>query len=93
MKDQNNNGIPDSHDLWFPVVRGLILVWSIGLLTVSYFKDTNIDQSFIVTVFGASAASFGLDQMKRKTQQPIIDPDSKVPPSGRTEVPVEFINK
>ena len=81
--DLNNNGIPDAQEKWFIVARAVVLLWSMGMLTASYFMETKVDQAFMVTIFTGSAASFALPKNKR---------DEK-PPTGRTEVPSEFVNK
>ncbi|QIN96870.1 hypothetical protein [Synechococcus phage S-N03] len=40
-------------------------MWSLGLLTYSYFDDSKVDRAFVATTFTASAASFG---MKRSSK-------------------------
>ena len=63
--DINNNGILDSHEKWFLFVRLLVLVWSLGLLTYSYFGSDEVDRAFVATTFTASVASFGVKRMAK----------------------------
>lgn len=86
MVDKNNNGIPDDHELWFLVVRVGILIWSMGMLTASYFTDKHIDQTFFATTTTAAAASFGMKPAKK-------DEKKGVRPTGRTSTPTEFLDK
>ena len=82
--DLNNNGIPDSQEKWFVIARAVILLWSMAMLTVSYFKDTKVDQAFMVTVFTGTAATFALPKAKQEKKE-----EPKVP-QGRTETPSDF---
>ena len=86
MVDKNNNGIPDDHELWFLVVRVGILIWSMGMLTASYFTDKHIDQTFFATTTTAAAASFGMKPAKK-------DEKKGARPTGRTSTPTDFLNK
>ena len=63
--DSNNNGILDSHEKWFLIIRAVVLLWSVSMITASYFTDKKIDTTFLATTFTASAASFGI---KRTTK-------------------------
>ena len=45
--DSNNNGIIDSHEKWFLIMRVIVLLWCMGFLTFSYvFKEDEIDRTF-----------------------------------------------
>lgn len=70
MLDKNNNGIPDSHEFWYLIVRIFVLLWSSSMLTFSYFQDTRIDKTFMATVMTASAASFGVDVRRKEEEKP-----------------------
>jgi hypothetical protein len=63
--DINNNGILDSHEKWFLFVRMLVLVWSLSLLTYSYFGSDKVDRAFVATTFTASVASFGVKRLSK----------------------------
>ena len=63
--DSNNNGIIDSHEKWFLIMRVIVLLWCMGFLTFSYiFKEDEIDRTFLATTFTATAASFGMKRTK-----------------------------
>ena len=48
------------------LIRIIILSWSAALLTASYAgMFTKMDPTFIATVFTASAATFGINTMKK----------------------------
>ena len=65
MADLNKNGILDSHEKWFLVMKVLVLLWSLGFLTASYLGYLkNIDRTFLATTLTASAASFGMKRPK-----------------------------
>ncbi|QJC69099.1 hypothetical protein [Synechococcus phage S-H34] len=46
-------------------MRLLVLVWSLGLLTYSYFGSEEVDRAFVATTFTASVASFGVKRMAK----------------------------
>lgn len=59
MPDSNNNGILDSHEKWWLLMRITVLVWSLGFLSASYLglaKD--VDRPLLATLATASAGSF-----------------------------------
>jgi len=67
------------------VIRVAILSWSAALLTASYAGLlAKMDPTFIATVFTASAATFGINTMKKGGD----DDDKKAEPR-REEVVVE----
>jgi len=67
------------------VIRVAILSWSAALLTASYAGLlSKMDPTFIATVFTASAATFGINTMKKGG-----DDDEKKDESRREEVVVE----
>lgn len=81
--DANNNGIPDSQEFLFTIVKAGVLLWSMSMLSVSYFTETQIDRTFFATTMTASAASFGIKkQEQKKTELP--------QKAGRTELPSGF---
>jgi hypothetical protein len=66
------------------VIRIAILGWSAALLTASYAGAlSKMDPTFIATVFTASAATFGINTMKKG------DDDEKKDEPKREEVVVE----
>ena len=67
------------------VIRIAILGWSAALLTASYAGAlSKMDPTFIATVFTASAATFGINTMKKGG-----DDDDKKEEPKREEVVVE----
>ena len=67
------------------VIRVAILSWSAALLTASYAGLlAKMDPTFIATVFTASAATFGINTMKKGGED-----DEKKPEPKREEVVVE----
>ena len=67
------------------VIRIAILGWSAALLTASYAGAlSKMDPTFIATVFTASAATFGINTMKKGG-----DDDEKKEEPPRREVVVE----
>jgi hypothetical protein len=67
------------------VIRVAILSWSAALLTASYAGLlAKMDPTFIATVFTASAATFGINTMKKGG-----DDDEKKDEPKREEVVVE----
>ena len=77
------------------LIRILILSWSAALLTASYAGAlSKMDPTFIATVFTASAATFGINTMKKGGDDDDDDKDEKpvrrdefveTPPSPRPE--------
>ncbi|QBP06155.1 hypothetical protein [Synechococcus phage S-B68] len=65
MADSNNNGILDSHEKWFLLMRVVVLLWSIGFLTASYLGYGKVDRTFLATTFTAAAASFGVKRVTK----------------------------
>ena len=67
------------------LIRILILSWSAALLTASYAGAlSKMDPTFIATVFTASAATFGINTMKKGGD----DDDDHPAPEPRREVVV-----
>ena len=65
------------------VIRIAILGWSAALLTASYAGAlSKMDPTFIATVFTASAATFGINTMKKGGDD---DDDDKKPEPRREE--------
>jgi hypothetical protein len=65
------------------LIRILILSWSAALLTASYAGAlSKMDPTFIATVFTASAATFGINTMKKGGDD---DDDHKEEAPRRTE--------
>ena len=76
------------------IIRIAILSWSAALLTASYAGAlSKMDPTFIATVFTASAATFGINTMKKggdedeKKEQPRREETVEAPP----EPPVEEV--
>ena len=76
------------------LIRILILSWSAALLTASYAGAlSKMDPTFIATVFTASAATFGINTMKKggdddddKDEKPARrDEFVETPPTSREE--------
>jgi len=68
------------------VIRIAILGWSAALLTASYAGAlSKMDPTFIATVFTASAATFGINTMKKGGE----DDDDHKKEEARTETVVE----
>ena len=66
------------------LIRILILSWSAALLTASYAGAlSKMDPTFIATVFTASAATFGINTMKKGGDD---DDDHPPAPEPRREV-------
>ena len=69
------------------LIRILILSWSAALLTASYAGAlSKMDPTFIATVFTASAATFGINTMKKGGDD---DDDHPPAPEPRREVVVD----
>ena len=77
------------------VIRIAILGWSAALLTASYAGAlSKMDPTFIATVFTASAATFGINTMKKggdddeKKEEPrreeVVEAPPEPPPSEET---------
>lgn len=59
------------------VIRIAILSWSAALLTASYAGMlSKMDPTFIATVFTASAATFGINTMKKDSEKDDAKPDT-----------------
>ena len=69
MTDKNGNGIHDHHELIFLAVRIGILVWSMGMLSVSFFIKNDIDKTFFATTTTAAAASFGIKKQSSSDKE------------------------
>ena len=68
------------------LIRILILSWSAALLTASYAGAlSKMDPTFIATVFTASAATFGINTMKKGGD----DDDDHPAPEQRREVVID----
>ena len=75
------------------LIRICILGWSAALLTASYAGTlSKMDPTFIATVFTASAATFGINTMKKggddedeKKQEPKREEFVETPPPPRPE--------
>ena len=68
------------------LIRILILSWSAALLTASYAGAlSKMDPTFIATVFTASAATFGINTMKKGGD----DDDDHREPEPRREVVID----
>lgn len=83
------------------IIRIAILGWSAALLTASYAGAlAKMDPTFIATVFTASAATFGINTMKKggddddeKKSQPKREEFVEAPPTPVTEAVVEEVVK
>ena len=78
------------------VIRIAILSWSAALLTASYAGMlSKMDPTFIATVFTASAATFGINTMKKggeddeKKEEPRRELVVEAPPEPPAEFAVE----
>lgn len=80
--DLNKNGIPDSQEFLFTIVKAVVLVWSMSMLSVSYFSEAEIDRTFFATTMTASAASFGIKKTPNQEEH-----------RGRSETPRELRHK
>ena len=60
FSDINKNGILDSHEKWFLLVKMIVFLWSLSFLTASYLIKLDVDRTFLAGLFTASAASFGI---------------------------------
>jgi hypothetical protein len=78
------------------LIRIAILSWSAALLTASYAGAlAKMDPTFIATVFTASAATFGINTMKKggddedeKKEEPTREEFVVAPPPPPTQEPV-----
>jgi hypothetical protein len=81
------------------VIRIAILGWSAALLTASYAGAlSKMDPTFIATVFTASAATFGINTMKKsgddddeKKTEPKREEFVETPPTPAPEAAVEVV--
>jgi len=81
------------------VIRIAILGWSAALLTASYAGAlSKMDPTFIATVFTASAATFGINTMKKggddddeKKTEPKREEFVETPPTPAPEAVVETV--
>jgi hypothetical protein len=81
------------------VIRIAILGWSAALLTASYAGAlSKMDPTFIATVFTASAATFGINTMKKsgddddeKKTEPKREEFVETPPTPAPEAAVESV--
>ncbi len=80
------------------VIRVAILSWSAALLTASYAGMlSKMDPTFIATVFTASAATFGINTMKKgddkdEDAKPNSNPSTTtVEPTPEPEPPAELV--
>ncbi len=77
-------------------IRIAILAWSAALLTASYAGAlSKMDPTFIATVFTASAATFGINTMKkgddRDGDQPRREPEiAAIEPTPQPEPPADI---
>jgi hypothetical protein len=70
------------------LIRILILSWSAALLTASYAGAlSKMDPTFIATVFTASAATFGINTMKKGGDDD--DHDDRPAPEPRREMVID----
>ena len=83
------------------VIRVAILSWSAALLTASYAGMlSKMDPTFIATVFTASAATFGINTMKKggeddeKKEEPRREEVVEAPPEPPApEAPVTLVER
>ena len=83
------------------VIRIAILSWSAALLTASYAGMlSKMDPTFIATVFTASAATFGINTMKKggeeeeKKEEPRREEVVEAPPEPPApEAPVTLVER
>ena len=81
------------------IIRIAILGWSAALLTASYAGAlAKMDPTFIATVFTASAATFGINTMKKggddddeKKSEPKREEFVEAPPTPAAEAVVEEV--
>lgn len=84
--------MPDTQEMGYRIsiaVRCGVLIWSAGMLTLTYFSHAKFDATFIASVFSGTLATFGVDIRSRKgdTQQfnaPPIKPTPTKKPSRST---------
>ena len=78
------------------VIRVAVLSWSAALLTASYAGLLpKMDPTFIATVFTASAATFGVNTMKKDSEKDDAKPDTQpaitaVEPTPEPEPPADI---
>jgi hypothetical protein len=69
------------------VIRVAILGWAAALLTASYAGAlSKMDPTFIATVFTASAATFGINTMKKGDDEPSTSKKKPEEPDTDKEV-------
>jgi len=59
FSDVNRNGILDSHEKWFLLLKIVTVVWSLGFLTASYVSNLKVDRPALYAIAGAAGASLG----------------------------------
>ena len=82
MADHNDEHEEKGHCL-ADLVKCAVLVWSAGLLTVSYlniFPKMSMDQTFVASLLTGSLASYGIERKNNGTvkKKPDIKTDSSV---------------
>ena len=89
MNNKKENGMGQ-------LIRVVILSWSAALLTASYAgMFAKMDPTFIATVFTASAATFGVNTMKKDSEKDDAKPDTQpaitaVEPTPEPEPPADI---
>lgn len=59
MADINSNGILDTHEKWWLLMRVIVLLWSMGFLSASYLGIVKeVDRALMASTMTAAAASF-----------------------------------
>ena len=82
MTDHNDEHEDKGHCL-ADLVKCAVLIWSAGLLTVSYlniFPKMSMDQTFVASLLTGSLASYGIERKNNGTgkKKPDVKVDSNV---------------
>ena len=62
--DKNGNGVLDSHEKWWLIVRGVTFIWSLCFLTASYFGAKDVDRALVSITFTSVVTSFIVKKSK-----------------------------
>jgi|TARA_R100000278_G_scaffold24105_1_gene22286 hypothetical protein len=80
MADHNEEQEDKGHCL-ADLVKCAVLLWSAGLLTISYlglFPQMKMDNTFVASLLTGSMASFGIERKTNGKKKPDVKMDSNV---------------
>ena len=80
MADHNEEQEDKGHCL-ADLVKCAVLLWSAGLLTISYlglFDKMKMDNTFVASLLTGSMASFGIERKTNGKKKPDVKMDSNV---------------